>query len=374
MRPANALRYGLACAAVIAAGGASAFKLQALGPPAGTGSVPGIANRQAQAFLMQFSSDIHERITRRAYEAAGANLDADVMSGIRWNDNPPAIRIGALFGACDAPGAGLAEGVDCWTSMIRVDRMAWEVLSRREKGIAPLRSHFGDMQFLHAMASRDGEPAGETRANILRWSQFAYRVARGEIGPRERVFDLRAAKSALDPEASAFVSDLFRGPAQRHWTVQDVFLPGTGNLRRVAFGTLLHLVEDSYSAAHVRRASARVQANGCASYDATDAILQFHTYVGQDTEKHGLCDDAPDWLGAQRAGSPIEVLAEIARAYEDGKEWAAVRAILEDRVLRVAPGAGAARPGRCFETRFDPSADSANAQHASALDPGCEEP
>ena len=118
------------------------------------------------------------------------------------------------------------------------------------------------------------------------------------------------------------------------------------------FGSLLHLVQDSYSAAHVRRLSSRSQPNGCASYGAGDAIAQFHTYVGQDTEKHGVCDDAPDWLATPRPGSPMEVLAQIVRAYEDGKEWPMVRAILEEKVFRLADPRAPASPGACFEWRL----------------------
>ncbi len=358
--------------ALFAAGGAGAFKLQAVGPSSDASPL-GVVNRQALGFLNHFTSDVHERITREAYETAGVKLTDDVIAGVRWNDNPPAVRIGALFGACNGSDLKLADGMACWTNMVRIDRMAWEALSRREKAIAPLRSHFGDMQFLHAMASRSGEPAVETRRNALRYAEFAYRVARGEIGPRANIFALRNARTALDPDTSAWASDLFSAPAKRLWTVQDIYLPRSGNLRLIAFGSLLHLVEDSYSAAHIWRRSTRVQANGCPSYDATDPILRFHTYVGQDTEKHGLCDDAPDWLETPRSGSPIEVLAQIVRAYRDGRDWPVVKAILEQQVFRLADDASDAQPGRCFELRFDPSADSSNAERIAVIDPACRE-
>ena len=186
-----------ACAAC--AGSAHAFKLQGPGLPL-VDLVPGV-NRQQQAFLSQFSSDVHERITRRAYDAAGVRLPGDVMTGVRWNDNPPSVRLGALFGNCNSREMKLAEGLDCWTSMMRLDRMAWEALTRREKSIAPIRSHFGDMQFLHAMAARSGESAAETRWNVLRWSEFAYRVARGEVAPHANIFTLRAS-GAISPRAT----------------------------------------------------------------------------------------------------------------------------------------------------------------------------
>src|SRR2546423_3826358 len=121
------------------------------------------------------------------------------------------------------------------------------------------------------------------------------------------------------------MSELSQAPEKKLWMVQDIFLPKSGNLRLIAFGTFLHLVEDSYSASHVRRATTRLQPNGCFSYDAADSIVEFHTYSGQDTEKHALCDDAPDWLGAPRAGSPTDVLADVVRAYAEGKDWPSVK-------------------------------------------------
>jgi hypothetical protein len=325
--------------AMASAAPAHAFKLQAVGlaPPGGKES------RQALGFLSLFSSDVHERITRQAYEKAGVPLADDVIAGVRWSDNPPALRLGPLAGLCD---------FRCWTSMLRVDRVALEVLSRREQSIPALRSHFGDMQFLHAMAVRGGEPARDTREKALRWAEFSYRVARGEIDGRENVFALRASR-VLEPATGEWVSSLFRAPEKKLWRVQDVFLPKAGELRLVAFGTFLHLVEDSYSASHVQRVARREQANGCPSYDAGDAIAEFHTYVGQDTEKHALCDDAPDWLETPRAGSPIDVLAELVGAYASGRDWAAVKPLLEEKVFRLVPRAAPARPGACFEAPAD---------------------
>jgi hypothetical protein len=96
-----------------------------------------------------------------------------------------------------------------------------------------------------------------------------------------------------------------------------------------------------------------VQANGCPSYDGTDAIVEFHTYAEQDTEKHAICDDAPDWLEAARPGSPIDVMAALVRAYRDEAQWPVVKAILEEQVFVLAPDPRPARAGRCFERRIE---------------------
>jgi hypothetical protein len=340
-----------------------AFKLQAFGP-----EQPGPAaatDRQTEGFLRQFRSDVHERITYRAYAAVGLKVPEGVIAGVRWNDNPPALRAGPLFGGC--AGRALVEGLACWTGMVRVDRIALETLTMREKSLAPMRSHFGDMQFLHAMAARSGEPAGETRRNILRWAEFAWRVASGEIESRWTVSSLGSRLRGND--MTEWLGSLFHSPSKKHWTVQDMFLAKPASIRAIALGSLLHQVEDSYSASHVRRRSSRVQENGCPSYDALDPIAQFHTYVGQDTEKHGVCDNAPDWLESQRPGSPIEVLAEIVRAHEEGREWAVVRAILEDKVFRVEEAVPAAAPGACFELASSPGSPASDPEYRSAVPP-----
>jgi len=295
------------------------------------------------------------------------------MTGVRWNDNPPAIRLGPLLGGCFERNMKQREEFDCWTSMLRLDRLALETLSRREQTIPTLRSHFGDMQFLHAMAPRATEPAEETREKILRWSEFAYRIALGEIGSRVKVHELRSNPLTLDPATAQWLGDLFGAPEKKLWTIHDVFTSGRGNLRLVAFGTFLHLVQDSYSASHVQRATTRVQANGCPSYDGTDAIVEFHTYAEQDTEKHAICDDPPDWLGEARPGSPIEVMAALVRAYRDEAEWPIVKAILEERVFALAPKARPARAGRCFERRIEGMEAEGARAPPTALESACRE-
>ena len=361
----------LATACALAVFPAQAFKLQLWSPaPSDEKSILAL-DRQAQAFARLFTVDVHERMTRRAYEMAGVKLPDAVVAGVRWNDNPPTIRAGAFFGACGGPSMQLVDGVGCWISTMRFDRVVLETLIRREKSVVPMRSHFGDMQFLHAMAARSGESAAETRENVLRWSEFAYRVARGEIDPRSTIFGLRTSP-ALDRDTGAWVATLFRGLSAKKWTVQDMFLADAESVRLKALGSLLHLVQDSYSAAHVKRASTRVQPNGCLSYDAGDAIVQFQTYGGQDAEKHGLCDDAPDWLERPRPGSPLDVMAELVRAYHENKEWAVVKAILEERVFRLAEGALASQPGACFELKFDPGRPAdLPLERPLALDPSC---
>ena len=40
------------------------------------------------------------------------------------------------------------------------------------------RSHFGDLQFFHGMASSDAEAPSTTKANMLNWARFLVKVAK----------------------------------------------------------------------------------------------------------------------------------------------------------------------------------------------------
>src|SRR5260221_9661932 len=230
----NGRRIALSCALgfALAAAPAFAFKLEAWGsahpePPKG-------ADRQTLGFMRLFNQDVHERITRRVYDLAGEKAPEDVVAGVRWNDNPPALQASALFGGCMGRQLALGEGMRCWTGMFRVDRLALEVLTKREKTLEPVRSHFGDMQFLHAMAVRAGEPAARTRLNILRWSEFAYRAARGEIEPGANIFEMKRCETPLEKETAQWLAGLFQGPSKQLWTLGGKFPPQSRRLPLVA--------------------------------------------------------------------------------------------------------------------------------------------
>ena len=58
--------------------------------------------------------------------------------------------------------------------------------SCRNKTIKPdwdmlYRTHCGDIQFLHAMASKEFETASQTRDLMLMWAEYSYKVSTGKI-------------------------------------------------------------------------------------------------------------------------------------------------------------------------------------------------
>ena len=143
-----------------------------------------------------FTEPVHEGITQKMF-----GCDADVkdclnsgratdyvLTGVRWNDDPPF----RLDPSTEIPKSCKAQETirfttqpRCWATLFQnaaKRAAAGEDLDDRNHSPLLHRSHFGDLQFIHAMASKDGEMAEETQRNILMWAEFTWRVALGEFG------------------------------------------------------------------------------------------------------------------------------------------------------------------------------------------------
>lgn len=295
-----------------------AFKLT----PEGSFIERKLANR-TQGYWEKFLSDaalrgvhivgesVHEEITNRILGCEG---DADVcgapdyepknayvLAGVRWNDDPPFRfeKNQGNFGGCE-PGSTirLVTFPRCWANVFKDGE------NRADQGIAdtaPLlvRSHFGDLQFLHAMANRDGENAVDVRNRILVWAEFTWRVALGEFSLATRVRDVPVAGMV----------DFFNN---KGWSIQDLFALGNPHVRKpenmseLAFGSLLHVVEDSFADGHVERsmpAGNERCPESASAYAVPGRIREFRSYVHQDSARHGEGDArsafSANWSGAR---------------------------------------------------------------------------
>ncbi len=147
--------------------------------------------------------------------------------------------------------------------------MWYSHFSEGEKGkfdTMTARSHFGDLQFFHGMASSDAEAPATTKSHMLNWARFLIKVAKGVITTDTKLKDISE------------VSSLF--PKQGDLTVKELFGWGKGEfvkIRQRAVGALFHMIQDSYAHGHVERNSA-------------GEISEFHAYGGQDEHKHGEYD------------------------------------------------------------------------------------
>ena len=136
------------------------------------------------------------------------------------------------------------------------------------------RTHFGDLQFLHAMAAQDGEMPQATRDAIMRWAAFVWKVARGEYPADTRLrtvtADGIAALRLMDD--SATLAELFQ-------------LNGPARLRDRALGSLLHTIQDSFASGHAAREKLPTGRKG--------AVRMFFSYAHQDHAAHDSFDRWP---------------------------------------------------------------------------------
>ncbi len=304
-----------------------------------------------------FSEPVHEEITHRIYGCQG---DRDVcgdpnigfaspfvLAGVRWNDDPP-FRLEEGEGRNTS--CKITETIRfttqprCWAQLFRDAQkraISGKPLDQTSRVSLLARSHFGDLQFLHSMASRDGEPAVETKQRIMMWAEFTWRVGRGDYGLETMLKDVSIAR----------MEEFF---GRSGWRVQDLFTLGNVALRprvkEVALGSLLHMVEDSFAKSHVDRAEATL-GERCPRAEerfAPGRIREFHCYINQDTAKHGDYDSRQAFAQHWAADRPtvIDVGQALVEYYQRGSTWEEVRPYLdcvfalEDPESKASAGAG----------------------------------
>ncbi len=275
--------------------------------------------------IHKIGDPVHEEITNRILGCEG---DADVCSapdyepqnayvlaGVRWNDDPPFRfeRNQGNFGGCE-PGTTirLVTFPRCWANVFKdgEKRAADGEIIHADNAPLLIRSHFGDLQFLHAMASNDGEPASTVRERILTWAEFTWRTALGEFPLGNRVKDL-----PVNGLASFF--------STKGWSIQDLFALGNPHVRRpdsmseLAFGSLLHVVEDSFAGGHTERAMP--DGGTCPGiseqHAAPGRIIEFHAYNHQDPDRHGESDTRHAFSAHWSATRPSVV--DVGRSLND---------------------------------------------------------
>jgi hypothetical protein len=253
-----------------------------------------VASTMIRFGIDKVGEPVHEEITNLMFGCPGGQpICADpeydsglgyVLAGVRWNDDPPfefAPGFGNYPGCPPGKVVRLVTFAECWARVFLDGQRRAAAGERLGRQNAPLlvRSHFGDLQFLHAMASRDGEPAIETHTRIMMWAEFTWKVATLKLGPGDVIVDVPVAG----------MREVFSGHG---WNVQDLFAQGNAHVRKpkylaeFAFGSLLHLVQDSFSAAHVRREKpvvGRTCGASASMHAAPGRISQFSTATASRT-------------------------------------------------------------------------------------------
>ncbi|MFT3807260.1 hypothetical protein [Arenimonas sp.] len=283
-----------------------------------------------------FVDPVHEEITSRIWGCETVDCDnldrsdapAAVVAGVRWNDDPrfPLTAAQAKGTKCNiGESIRVATQPICWAQLFK----------RAEHGAAagkaygpgdPLlfRTHFGDLQFLHAMAAHPGESASETQRKMMDWAQFSWRVSSGEFNLETPLRDIP-------------IPTIHERFGMTGWRVLDLLTLGNSgirpHLREVSFGTLLHMLQDSYAAGHVEREeSSGLRTCRSGDYQATapGTIVEFHAYNSQDHKAHARADSREALLKQiEQEGDLVEVGRTLRKYYDSRASWEVVEPYLQ---------------------------------------------
>lgn len=270
---------------------------------------------------------VHEEITIKTllivrnrrmagFELIDDDLIEKVIRGVRWNDDPLNF---------------LPENPRQW--LLNFD-YASKIADRIDESFDLFyRSHHADLQFLHAMASSEIETAQFTRESIMNWIEFTYKVSSGYI-PIHTPF--KQLGKFLTPNTSLFFKKYFTGNGRRlNWTPaylfslkctrevslppefealdcsQTTWLPNQQDIQNIALGSLLHIIQDSFSDSHVTR-SPDYEGNYSLIHGRS-AIHTFNTYKKQSIRLHRGADSYPHDMDEpmQKGFNLEEISAEV---------------------------------------------------------------
>ncbi len=314
-----------------------------------------------------FGAPLHEAITLAALGCEDAdpavcfanrakyadNIDA-LLAGVQWNDNPPFMLDKSGFTYAD----GTQASKNCLNDTIRVPRLplCWKRAMDDAKAIAqqlneraktapdsietigakhPIlyRSHYGDLQFLHAM-STDGLSNADTQRRMLVWAQFAYKVAIGQIKPYTPLH-------LVEVDGFAALMNIRDKPVDVLFALgEPSFRKNPADIPNFALGTLLHMLQDSFSDAHAERGE---EAGACAfstDFRQPGLINGFRSYALQDDAKHGQADQLEPYLAhVNKVEINAVSVSKTVIAFKNTKaDWDAVVKPYIECALTIAPG------------------------------------
>ncbi|HZX16164.1 MAG TPA: hypothetical protein VFF22_04750 [Pseudomonas sp.] len=293
--------------------------------------------------MHKFADPAHEALTQKSFGCDGDWDDCDnpdlenagpyIIAGVRWNDDPVFMLSSddGKIGNCNTKfTVGFITQTRCWVGIFKSAEKQSRTDSTRfmGKGNYMTRSHFGDLQFLHAMASQDGESADQTKQKIMMWAEFTWGVVEGKY------------------KLNTYLSDIEIPGWDQHFTndhtVQDLFTVGRPWLRphikEMAIGSLLHLVQDSFAAGHVNRRDA-ISGDQCTTnkHPTYGRIKEFHSYSKQDHSKHKEEDASSVARMTMMKNDPdmVDAGKRLRGYFADQKSWEEVQPYLNECVFAL---------------------------------------
>jgi hypothetical protein len=326
---------------------------------------------------------VHEAMTLLAYDCyekpdackgGAANTSADTLKksgrlrdlvlGSEWNDDPDSLLR-----------QGVTKAVQ-WYALIKDAKLQSECKERpgpqckdvkiTQNPMMLYRSHFGDMQFIHCMATAGDEIAKTTKEKMMAWAKFTYSIF--------------IAENNLDKQDISSFAEISKMISKPGWTVGALFDPVPGgewkpslnplkfghyepsgkprtwnmgdgiSVKYIALGSLLHMVQDSYSESHVLREL------GCNPIARSKGkIIVFRNYAGQKGDDHSIADVYPEWLkhGELPRGNAVWASAQLINFAFKKEPWKNVETFLDTEVFPLSDPQAKPQPGdrNCFEGR-----------------------
>ncbi|CAN7637751.1 hypothetical protein LJR189_004869 [Acidovorax delafieldii] len=319
-------------------------------------------------------SPVHESITLAAIgcnaslgsESECVTLEAVrehriLLYGVRWPDDPP-FQLNAKspprIKGCDT-GVTLRSTSQplCWWGLFSdAGAQAKKKAYIKNPAFGPgdymlYRSHYGDLQFMHAMGTYDGESAGDTVSRMRMWAEFLWGIASGTTSTGAYIREL-----GNSPLAAYFPGDI---------TATNLFATGIVEVRKdldkVAMGAFLHMVQDSFSNAHAERGQETGASCGATGFGKPGQIQRFRSYAKQSSTSHDEAD-TPKALGLhtmQISPSAVDVSRTFLKLWQEKKSWTDASVffdcVFEPKDRTIEADAGPYEATRKAAAQTDPS-------------------
>jgi hypothetical protein len=299
-----------------------------------------ITTEWSRSIVNRYTEPVHEIITNEAWgcknnaehakavddecspgKAKGpAVAPRSVLEGAKWNDNPYFQLVKTNLADCRDQYVWLpVQNPVCWGIVFKQgekDARNGKQFNLKSGDVLLLRSHFGDLQFLHSMRSGKTETPKETQDKVLMWAEFMWNAAMGkyERGTTIAKANVPALTGYFNP------SD----------TMQRIFFRGNptyvNEFSMFAFGSLLHMVEDSFSTSHVMREKEGPDGTKCSNseYYRPARIVAFQNYAEQNSKEHAKSDGYVAMRTSAIHASPsvVDVVQVLHQLFERKVEWA----------------------------------------------------
>ncbi|KAL8782840.1 MAG: hypothetical protein Q9195_009561 [Heterodermia aff. obscurata] len=283
--------------------------------------------------------------------ANASKYDWEYIRGAVWNDDPDCL----LFDDDAKNNHEYSTGF-MWTLRYEKGAREWRDLDSNRLRNPTGRSHYGDLQFLHSMASQAGELPAETKRKLMTWLEVMYKLAIGENG-------ITADTELRSTKLSEFCPVLSLPPdfkSLRYLLAKESPFQGI-DIGRRALGSMFHIIQDSYAIGHTKRTLLNPEDKEfdhplkfrAGAVDQWGAIENFHTYGGQDEKAHSHFDHSNDRLpnadhlddlaqfnGLIGCRLAIEKCKGLMALKQAGKAWDdGVRSYLDGDVFMLSPKA-----------------------------------